>query len=110
MRGGTYLLSALNRGCRSVQEDGCKGRLALYAALHGCRYVASDASNNSTPQLNVQLRELYKRVHPDLFHDIPLAMKANEHSFKLLQVCFVTVQSLYPFQTRQPRIAMPSTH
>ncbi|CAL8469784.1 g9326 [Coccomyxa elongata] len=35
--------------------------------------------------LKVQLRELYKRVHPDLFHDIPFARQANEHSFKLLQ-------------------------
>ncbi|CAL5229048.1 g12297 [Coccomyxa viridis] len=31
------------------------------------------------------LRELYKRVHPDLFHDVPHAREANEHSFKLLQ-------------------------
>ena len=38
------------------------------------------------PVLKKVLRELYKRIHPDLFHDVPHAREANEHSFKLLQV------------------------
>ena len=48
------------------------------------RWAASEAGPK--PELKLQLRELYKRVHPDLFHDHPLARDANEHSFKLLQV------------------------
>ena len=47
---------------------------------------SSQTLGREPPQLKVQLRELYKRVHPDLFHDIPFARQANEHSFKLLQV------------------------
>jgi len=35
--------------------------------------------------LKRQLRELYKRVHPDRFHSHPIARDANEKSFKLLQ-------------------------
>ncbi|KAK9907490.1 hypothetical protein WJX75_004677 [Coccomyxa subellipsoidea] len=52
-----------------------------------CDYVfySSQTGNSQPPLLKVQLRELYKRVHPDLFHDIPFARQANEHSFKLLQ-------------------------
>jgi Domain of unknown function (DUF4460) len=38
------------------------------------------------PTLKAQLRALYKRIHPDTFHDYPKAREANEHSFKALQV------------------------
>jgi hypothetical protein len=32
------------------------------------------------------LRALYKKVHPDLFHEYPEEKAENEKSFKLLQV------------------------
>lgn len=37
------------------------------------------------PSLKTQLRELYKRIHPDRFHGFPPAREANEKSFKMLQ-------------------------
>ena len=37
------------------------------------------------PSLKSQLRELYKRIHPDRFHGFPPARDANEKSFKMLQ-------------------------
>jgi len=39
----------------------------------------------SKPSLKSQLRELYKRIHPDRFHGFPPARDANEKSFKMLQ-------------------------
>lgn len=39
----------------------------------------------SKPSLKTQLRELYKRIHPDRFHGFPPARDANEKSFKMLQ-------------------------
>ena len=50
------------------------------------RGFASGDASAEPPVLKKVLRELYKRVHPDLFHDVPHAREANEHSFKLLQV------------------------
>ncbi|GIL52690.1 hypothetical protein Vafri_8509 [Volvox africanus] len=41
-------------------------------------------ANHALP-LRAALRLLYKRVHPDLFHDLPRAKEENERSFKLLQ-------------------------
>lgn len=38
--------------------------------------------------VKAQLRELYKKVHPDLFQNHEQARDANEKSFKLLQVGF----------------------
>ena len=38
------------------------------------------------PSLRSKLRELYKRVHPDLFGAHAEARLANERSFQLLQV------------------------
>ena len=37
------------------------------------------------PSLKTQIRELYKRIHPDKFHGFPPARDANEKSFKMLQ-------------------------
>lgn len=37
------------------------------------------------PTVKEQLRALYKMVHPDLFHQDPVAKAANESSFQLLQ-------------------------
>ena len=53
------------------------------------RGFASQNASSKPPVLRRVLRELYKRVHPDLFHDVPHAREANEHSFKLLQVPYV---------------------
>ena len=39
-----------------------------------------------------QLRELYKKVHPDRFHGHPFARDANEKSFKLLQASFTSIE------------------
>ena len=50
------------------------------AALRGA------ASGEGARDLKHQLRELYKRVHPDKFQAFPQAHAANERSFKLLQV------------------------
>ena len=50
------------------------------------RYLSTQEGTSEPPLLKRVLRELYKRVHPDLFHDVPHAREANEHSFKLLQV------------------------
>ena len=82
-------MTSLVRGRRTVLalhkalEILCDQRGTTYSA--GChRWIASKAKG--APELKLQLRELYKRVHPDLFHDHPLARDANEHSFKLLQV------------------------
>ena len=50
------------------------------------RGFASQNASSEPSVLRKVLRELYKRVHPDLFHDVPHAREANEHSFKLLQV------------------------
>ena len=36
-------------------------------------------------EIKSKMRQLYKRVHPDLFHDYPEAKEENEKSFKLLQ-------------------------
>ena len=52
----------------------------------GTRAFASQQALAEPPVLKKVLRELYKRIHPDLFHDVPHAREANEHSFKLLQV------------------------
>ena len=60
------------------------------AAFH-LRHFASQNTYVEPPVLKKVLRELYKRVHPDLFHDVPHAREANEHSFKLLQVHSDTV-------------------
>ncbi len=53
------------------------------------RGIASHDAPSEPPVLKKVLRELYKRVHPDLFHDVPHAREANEHSFKLLQVTYM---------------------
>ena len=39
----------------------------------------------NAPSLKTQIRELYKRIHPDKFHGFPPARDANEKSFKMLQ-------------------------
>ncbi|EFJ49427.1 hypothetical protein VOLCADRAFT_117221, partial [Volvox carteri f. nagariensis] len=43
------------------------------------------SSRTDVLPLRAALRLLYKQVHPDLFHDQPLAKEENERSFKLLQ-------------------------
>ena len=48
----------------------------------GCLALSSKAQ----PSMKQYLRELFKRVHPDLFHAYPVAREANEKSFKILQV------------------------
>eukprot|EP00878_Enallax_costatus_P022545 GHUV01023920.1.p1 GENE.GHUV01023920.1~~GHUV01023920.1.p1 ORF type:complete len:478 (+),score=168.44 GHUV01023920.1:402-1835(+) len=49
------------------------------------QYAATaDGSKQSIP-LKTALRQLYKRVHPDLFTDYPAEQAENERSFKLLQ-------------------------
>ena len=50
------------------------------------RHLSTQERTSEPPLLKRVLRELYKRVHPDLFHDVPHAREANEQSFKLLQV------------------------
>lgn len=40
------------------------------------------------PTLKQRLRELYKKVHPDLFHSHPEAKESNGRSLQLLQVRF----------------------
>lgn len=50
------------------------------------RWSYSTQGHAPLPTLKAQLRELYKRIHPDTFHDHPEARDANEHSFKALQV------------------------
>lgn len=52
--------------------------------MHAERGFASQTSA-AAPALKVQLRELYKRIHPDRFHAFPPARDTNERSFKLLQ-------------------------
>lgn len=52
----------------------------------GARCFGSQEQPAEPPVLKRVLRELYKRVHPDIFHDVPHAREANEQSFKLLQV------------------------
>ena len=52
----------------------------------GPRHLSTQERTSEPPLLKRVLRELYKRVHPDLFHDVPHAREANEQSFKLLQV------------------------
>ena len=51
----------------------------------GRRAQQTDAAA-AQPSLRSKLRELYKRVHPDLFQNHETARLANERSFKLLQV------------------------
>ncbi|GLI68033.1 hypothetical protein VaNZ11_012356 [Volvox africanus] len=54
----------------------------------GVGRAAGDGSGgeaNYALPLRAALRLLYKRVHPDLFHDLPRAKAENERSFKLLQ-------------------------
>ncbi|KAL3142705.1 hypothetical protein ABBQ38_003006 [Trebouxia sp. C0009 RCD-2024] len=46
---------------------------------------ASSFSTGNAPSLKTQIRELYKRIHPDKFHGFPPARDANEKSFKMLQ-------------------------
>ena len=50
------------------------------------RHLSTQERTSEPPLLKRVLRDLYKRVHPDLFHDVPHAREANEQSFKLLQV------------------------
>ncbi|DBA76668.1 hypothetical protein WJX79_007357 [Trebouxia sp. C0005] len=55
-----------------------------------CLYNVADSlsasfATASKPSLKSQLRELYKRIHPDKFHGFPPARDANEKSFKMLQ-------------------------
>ena len=52
------------------------------------------------PSLRSKLRELYKRVHPDLFQNHAEARQANERSFQLLQVgSHVPCASNFPAHT-----------
>ena len=50
-----------------------------------CMSIADCLSAANAPSLKTQIRELYKRVHPDKFHGFPPARDANEKSFKMLQ-------------------------
>lgn len=52
--------------------------------MHAERGYATQGTT-AAPALKVQLRELYKRIHPDRFHGFPPARDTNERSFKLLQ-------------------------
>ncbi|GIL79845.1 hypothetical protein Vretimale_12462 [Volvox reticuliferus] len=54
--------------------------------------------------LRPALRLLYKRVHPDLFHDLPRAKDENERSFKLLQEYVQLAQGGDP---RSPAARLP---
>ncbi|KAK9862834.1 hypothetical protein WJX84_006695, partial [Apatococcus fuscideae] len=49
------------------------------------RAYSSFTEGGRQVNLKTQLRELYKLIHPDLFHAHPPAQKENERSFKLLQ-------------------------
>lgn len=60
------------------------------------QHYSTEIQKSEPPLLKVQLRELYKRVHPDLFHDTPFARQANEHSFKLLQVGSTCADDIMP--------------
>ena len=53
----------------------------------------------AAPTLKTVLRQLYKKVHPDLFHGDQTARLANEHSFKLLQVCCTAINPHQCFST-----------
>jgi hypothetical protein len=59
-----------------------------------CINACPQSTAAEAPALKTKLRELYKRVHPDLFHDFPVARDSNEHSFKLLQVPHAEAVSL----------------
>ena len=85
MRRWDLLASAIFASSRSHRQS-FRSDLGLLRGSCSIVLFSSQTDNPQRPQLKVQLRELYKRVHPDLFHDIPLARQANEHSFKLLQV------------------------
>ena len=89
------MASAVTAASRSLREA---MRCDLGLLRISCDYVfySSQTGNSQPPLLKVQLRELYKRVHPDLFHDIPFARQANEHSFKLLQVDLRSISKCYP--------------
>ena len=75
-------LLALYRLSQAARLSQCIGNVGPF----GPQSFRSGSSTAEAPALKTKLRELYKRVHPDLFHDYPLAKDSNEHSFKLLQV------------------------
>lgn len=58
-----------------------------YARVFSSSRTAGDASDNGSPTLQKQLRQLMKKVHPDRWasSDHPEARTENERSFKLLQ-------------------------
>lgn len=58
--------------------------LGLTSVQPAARGYATE-STSGVPALKSQLRELYKRIHPDRFHAFPPARDTNERSFKLLQ-------------------------
>ena len=63
-------------------------RRILQAILSFARQPCCCCSTQAAaPSLKTVLRQLYRKVHPDLFHGDQTARLANEHSFKLLQVC-----------------------
>lgn len=66
-------------------------QLSLLSAIYssGWQPACFCSTDAPLPSLKSVLRELYKKVHPDLFHDDQTARLANEHSFKLLQVPFL---------------------
>ena len=61
------------------------GELCFSLSAYACRKELRYSKHFRSPALKVQLRELYKRIHPDRFHGFPPARDTNERSFKLLQ-------------------------
>lgn len=79
----------------SCERGAHVGALHLGFARFGARAAEKKAAkkgkSEGSREIHLKLRELYKRVHPDLFNSQPDARKINEKSFKLLQVLRVHV-------------------
>jgi hypothetical protein len=75
-------LASTTAGAWRLASAASTAALATSAASSG----DAGTAQQQAPTLKAALRELYKRVHPDLFSDHPAERDENERSFKLLQV------------------------
>jgi hypothetical protein len=87
-----WLLAALSCGAASVVEA---------APPHRCRGFSSPAAPAAPPPaLKAVLRQLYLRVHPDLFTDAPAEQATNQRSFIMLQDYLAAAESGAELQGR----------
>ena len=79
----TRTLSCLRSLSRHESLLGCTSLRSLLAVAHKS-WLSTTGKTSSLFDLKTLMRQLMRRVHPDLFHNYPSAKEVNQTSLKLL--------------------------